>query len=132
MQQNDWTKFKHLLGQGRFEFVLRSRVTGNAFTYKAKHKFGLVYVHYVNMKSKPLVCTLNMGLTTARRQQMSRGYMWGDALMWMLERVLTGQPIVSNVSWEHTGCCAKCGRPLTDPQSIEAGLGPICRGEKSV
>lgn len=30
----------------------------------------------------------------------------------------------------HEGMCGKCGRPLTDPVSIEYGLGPICRGEK--
>jgi len=27
----------------------------------------------------------------------------------------------------HAGRCGKCGRELTDPESIELGLGPICR-----
>lgn len=26
----------------------------------------------------------------------------------------------------HEGRCSRCGRPLTDPESIERGLGPIC------
>lgn len=26
-------------------------------------------------------------------------------------------------------CCKKCGKPLTDPASIRAGLGPECRGQ---
>lgn len=30
---------------------------------------------------------------------------------------------------EHNGCCARCGRKLTTPESIKAGLGPICRGK---
>ena len=27
----------------------------------------------------------------------------------------------------HEGICGVCGRPLTRPQSIESGIGPICR-----
>lgn len=27
--------------------------------------------------------------------------------------------------------CGKCGQPLTDPESIERGLGPICFGERT-
>lgn len=27
----------------------------------------------------------------------------------------------------HEGCCGKCGRPLTDPESIRIGFGPTCR-----
>lgn len=30
----------------------------------------------------------------------------------------------------HVGRCGKCGRPLTDPGSINIGLGPVCRGEQ--
>ena len=29
----------------------------------------------------------------------------------------------------HEGSCGACGRPLTDPESIAIGLGPICRGK---
>lgn len=28
----------------------------------------------------------------------------------------------------HEGICARCGRPLTNPDSIEIGIGPKCRG----
>lgn len=30
----------------------------------------------------------------------------------------------------HSGNCYACGRLLTDPRSIELGIGPVCRGEK--
>ena len=30
---------------------------------------------------------------------------------------------------QHEGKCGKCGRPLTNPQSIETGLGPVCSGK---
>jgi hypothetical protein len=28
----------------------------------------------------------------------------------------------------HEGRCSKCGRPLTDPESIASGMGPYCAG----
>jgi hypothetical protein len=28
----------------------------------------------------------------------------------------------------HLGRCGRCGRPLTTPESIERGLGPVCAG----
>ena len=28
------------------------------------------------------------------------------------------------------GTCRKCGRPLTHPESIESGIGPICAGRE--
>jgi hypothetical protein len=29
--------------------------------------------------------------------------------------------------FHHAGMCSRCGRTLTDPESIELGIGPICR-----
>lgn len=29
----------------------------------------------------------------------------------------------------HTGICGRCGRELTDPESIKAGIGPTCRNK---
>jgi hypothetical protein len=30
---------------------------------------------------------------------------------------------------QQTGCCACCGRELTDPESIARSIGPICAGK---
>jgi hypothetical protein len=29
----------------------------------------------------------------------------------------------------HSGTCGRCGRELTDPESIQRGLGPVCAGK---
>lgn len=52
------------------------------------------------------------------------------ARVWTADRVitavLTGVPLVHEMLVADT--CSACGKPLTDPVSIEAGMGPDCRG----
>lgn len=39
-------------------------------------------------------------------------------------------PLAAAVKYgRESGCCCSCGRDLTDPASIEAGIGPICAGK---
>lgn len=45
------------------------------------------------------------------------------ALRWFLKN--PGHP---GVEFYHEGRCGRCGRPLTVPESIEAGYGPTCAG----
>jgi hypothetical protein len=39
---------------------------------------------------------------------------------------LKNKKIPDHLSVYHEGSCGRCGRPLTTPESIEIGLGPIC------
>ncbi len=41
-------------------------------------------------------------------------------------RVGRGRDLPSNLVFYHLGRCARCGRKLTDPKSINRGLGPKC------
>ena len=47
---------------------------------------------------------------------------------WMVRLVLSGNPIPSGYTIDHSGACGRCGRKLTTPTSISLGLGPICAG----
>ena len=38
---------------------------------------------------------------------------------------------LSQISVRHEGKCGKCGRTLTEPESIETGLGPVCRSKET-
>ena len=54
----------------------------------------------------------------------------GRALGWTLRTLLAAagddaMPAALEV-W-HEGACGRCGRKLTDPESIESGYGPECR-----
>lgn len=50
-----------------------------------------------------------------------------------MEKVLAkiaANPMDALVAYgKHTGVCGKCGRTLTDPESIDAGIGPVCAGK---
>lgn len=69
---------------------------------------------------------LVIGLTKASKfNHDSKPVMVFDFAM----RVICGvQPLPAGYSIQHDGTCAKCHRKLTDPTSLEIGLGPVCRG----
>lgn len=48
---------------------------------------------------------------------------------WLWMMVKTGKPFPSGFHFYHEGRCAKCGRKLTTPESIESGFGPVCRNK---
>lgn len=45
-------------------------------------------------------------------------------MLWLARQVETGRFTI-----HPSGNCAHCGRKLTEPESIESGLGPICRSK---
>jgi len=48
------------------------------------------------------------------------------AFKWIIRRLVDGMGLTNEVEIWHDGRCGKCGHPLTVPESIETGLGPIC------
>lgn len=48
---------------------------------------------------------------------------------WAMEHIKTQKPVPNGYFLEHNGSCGRCGRKLTTPESIKAGLGPVCRGK---
>jgi hypothetical protein len=50
-----------------------------------------------------------------------------EALAWTL-RSLTKE-IPEDLTITHDGVCGMCGKDLTDPVSVAAGIGPVCRAK---
>ena len=50
------------------------------------------------------------------------------ALDWTLRHLAQGSVPDALEIW-HEGRCGRCGRALTDPESIRSGYGPECRGK---
>lgn len=50
------------------------------------------------------------------------------AFQWAWPHISAGR-IPGDLAVYHEGRCGRCARPLTDPASIERGLGPECAGK---
>lgn len=51
------------------------------------------------------------------------------AFAWTWNKIVTQKAEqVEHLEIWHVGKCGKCGRPLTTPESLTLGLGPICSG----
>jgi|SRR6056297_1636307 len=50
------------------------------------------------------------------------------AIHWALAKIAKGD-MPEGLEFWHEGRCARCARVLTDPASIERGLGPECAGK---
>jgi len=112
-------------------FTVRSTATGKDFSYRLKRAqmkdgqwYTFVYVemqymefHYVGFYKQGFIIRKGLVVDTPASK----------AISWCLNRVEVGKDL-SMVQFFHIGKCLKCGRTLTDSISIEAGLGPICRG----
>jgi hypothetical protein len=113
-------------------FVLQSKKTGKDYTYQmARKKFGGVWYTHVSVEVGYLQFQ-RMGTYFRGKIYRSKQVVTAPAalaLAWVLQRVEEGHiDLVDNwVEISHTGNCLRCGQTLTDAQSIERGLGPVCR-----
>lgn len=49
---------------------------------------------------------------------------------WFIGRMEGFKPFEDQMEFWHEGKCGRCGRKLTVPESIEAGIGPECAGKE--
>lgn len=113
------------------DFTIKSLATGKDYTYAiSRSEFkGKWYTHVKVEKAY---------LEFARLGSYFNGkiYQKGQvvetpsavAIGFVLKKVEEGKIefLDANVEVMHKGCCLRCGRALTDAQSIERGLGPVC------
>jgi len=50
------------------------------------------------------------------------------AFTWLWGMIKSNRELPEKVEFYHAGRCARCGRKLTTPESIELGFGPKCAG----
>lgn len=49
----------------------------------------------------------------------------------LVEEIMKGLPEGARVEGvQFTPVCRRCHRPLSDPKSVEAGIGPVCVGKE--
>lgn len=122
---------------GRGSFTLVSKKTGARFTFKTywsnnrQALFCLLltspdlyrYIGLIDWDRRGLLVLTRMSYIT----DQSDSY---RALQWLLRRISKGaDALPDSVEFWHDGRCCKCGRQLTAPESIAAGIGPVCAGK---
>ena len=113
---------------GRARFTLVSGASGAHFTYQLQiSDDGRVYFVRVRAGDEWVYIGHIQDGDRARLHR-SRGAVGQPppsfrALAWYLR-----QPMTKAVTFLHAGTCGKCGRELTNPESIATGLGPVCAG----
>lgn len=127
---------------GNATLTLRSAVTGTRFTFKVR----LAPNQDENTPTSrrtwfvKLLCGSDnnrdyryIGFIRDGRFVHGAGRSWTSseapsviAFGWFARTVLFGQKAFEKLEVWHEGCCGRCGRRLTVPESIETGMGPEC------
>lgn len=116
-------------------FTLKSEKTGNHYTYRMSKVEDAKNLYFVSLLTGPDVFRdyTYMGKVkdeifslTAKStyKETSLPVMAFDIFFYRIKKY----QMHSQMKFYHMGICGKCGRALTDPESIEAGIGPICAG----
>lgn len=72
--------------------------------------------------SKQLTFTLGRSVRPTLEADCVKGILWlVDKLNWNKE--------LKGIIFFHEGICCRCGRSLTNPESIERGIGPYCASQ---
>lgn len=126
---------------GKSEFSIKNEVTGTHYTYKVMKArnpqrdskavfFIRVCYEYLNFQyAGCLIIGQDNSITYSKGVT---GKIDSDApsikgLLWLFDKAVHNKPIDKRMGIYHFGRCARCGKVLTDPESVRIGLGPDCR-----
>lgn len=137
----DPSVISEFLTAGNAIFTLRSIVTSKRHTFRVTHKEfdnGREF-WFVSSLTGPsnesdyhyLGSIINDGGVLAYRlsaKSPSANDVRHTIITWMVRQLSKGSWPSEKCEFWHEGRCGKCGRRLTDPESIKTGLGPICSG----
>lgn len=127
---SDFETVKQFVFAGNAYFTIKSLKTGNHFSYRVsknrtnhnsffvsvKSGYEYTYLGIANQNNFKLVLTKASPAATSPSIAAFEYFL----------RQLLNQKIFDTLEFFHMGACGRCARPLTDPESIRRGIGPIC------
>ena len=123
------------LTAGNCGCTLVDNYTNVNFTYRIIKAKNTANTYWIKVMTAPYTFTfggtLRISLDGFRYTQGNKGKVGFNApsiqlLMRVLAQSKKGK-LQDNFEVLHLGTCGRCKRPLTDPESLKTGLGPICR-----
>jgi hypothetical protein len=124
---------------GNAKFTLVSAKTGTRYTFKVRanddrsaffvsslygpdNEADYAYLGMLFDGGAKFVVTKKSRFTYDSPQARAFGYLWSQ----LPEGLLDFEELPEQLEFWHEGCCCRCGRTLTVPSSIAAGIGPEC------
>lgn len=140
---NDTNEIKQFILAGNAIFTLTSKKSDNHLTFKMRKADGPNFsddAYFISYLSGPNndadysylgMLFINNGKLTIRMTAKSPSDQSRTmaAFTYFLGRLEKGD-LGEQLDFQHAGRCGRCGRTLTDPESIRTGLGPICRQQQ--
>lgn len=107
---------------GKAKFTLKSMKTGRSISYHTKQMphYTAIFTSDKNIYCGAITKVLGDQIRFKPTEQYNT--LAGDAFAWFCRHFTEYDRIQI---WHH-GECSMCGRALTDPKSIERGIGPVC------
>jgi hypothetical protein len=121
---------KDFIFGGKSIFTVKNPKTENRFTYKVQ-KSKNVDLFFVSVLTSPdhyeFIGTIFNGDNFRRsdKSTISSASKSVVVFKWLIDKV-SSKKLPEFIQVWHEGCCAKCGRRLTTPESIVNGYGPEC------
>ena len=121
-----------LAGRARLTFV--SQATGKRFTFKVSQPKNVKDVHFVSLLTGPSNEADYTFLGTifgakeyrhGKKSTVTSEAPSAKAFAWVWSYLSRGE-MPPKCEVYHEGCCGRCGRALTVPESISSGFGPDC------
>ena len=115
---------------GKAFVTFQNPTTGNRFTYRVtKHKTDDIF--FVSVLTNPdtyqfIGSIKNFVFKYSKKSNISFDSRSVIVFDYVLNHLGMGT-LNSSIEIFHDGKCGKCGKQLTDPISVESGLGPKCR-----
>lgn len=148
----DWQSIRNYIVGGRATFTLKSTLTGKHYTYRvysSKKNSGQNWstnnanldVMFVSVLAGPDDDYRYIGLLERINEHHAYHFRHTaksfskpgspafDGFKWAWRHLEEVHMWPDSIEFWHEGSCCVCGRTLTDPESVERGIGPECAGK---
>jgi hypothetical protein len=126
---------KTFIFAGRAVFTVKSAKTGTHITFKVKRPKKDADIHFVSVLDHAdgvggytylgLIKDGNFRTTAKSVYHTETSAPAVTAAAWLFSQLQRGE-LSPRCELLHEGRCGRCGRALTDPDSIKTGIGPEC------
>lgn len=72
---------------------------------------------------------LTFGIRRTTGSKMPHGDRRMTIAAWAIRQCVNGNVLPEGYQIRHSGCCLRCGRTLTNPESLDVMYGPECAGK---